>query len=150
MVMHPHTKYHRPTCISKDKNVMTRTRKYYLKNNYQGPTKHNIFFFRDMIQGKYKWKCFLLIIVPLSFASISFTRYVSIHESDQTFSLTVLTKVYCSNWFFLTFPSVYSHDSESGHYLGKVWDNNINGPLGEHIFLITFYNNHFPDGSVVC
>jgi hypothetical protein len=32
MVMHPHTKYHWP--ISKDKNVMTRTRKYYLKNNY--------------------------------------------------------------------------------------------------------------------
>ena len=44
MVMHPHTKYHWP--ISKDKNVMARTRKYYLKNNYltlevkgQGPTK---------------------------------------------------------------------------------------------------------------
>jgi acyl-CoA thioesterase FadM len=32
MVMHPHTKYHSP--ISKDKNVMARTRKYYLKNNY--------------------------------------------------------------------------------------------------------------------
>ena len=32
MVMHPHTKYHWP--ISKDKNVMTRTRKYYIKNNY--------------------------------------------------------------------------------------------------------------------
>jgi acyl-CoA thioesterase FadM len=32
MVMHPHTKYHCP--ISKDKNVMARTRKYYLKNNY--------------------------------------------------------------------------------------------------------------------
>jgi hypothetical protein len=32
MVMHPHTKYHRP--ISKDKNVMERTRKYNLKNNY--------------------------------------------------------------------------------------------------------------------
>ena len=32
MVMHPHTKYHWP--ISKDKNVMTRTRKYYLKNKY--------------------------------------------------------------------------------------------------------------------
>ena len=32
MVMHPHTKYHWP--ISKDKNVMARTRKYYLKNNY--------------------------------------------------------------------------------------------------------------------
>ena len=31
MVMHPHTKYHWP--ISKDKNVMARTRKYYLKNN---------------------------------------------------------------------------------------------------------------------
>jgi hypothetical protein len=31
MVMHPHTKYHWP--ISKDKN-MTRTRKYYFKNNY--------------------------------------------------------------------------------------------------------------------
>ena len=31
MVMHPHTKYH--WSISKDKNV-TRTRKYYLKNNY--------------------------------------------------------------------------------------------------------------------
>ena len=30
MVMHPHTKYHWP--ISKEKNVMTRTRKYYLKN----------------------------------------------------------------------------------------------------------------------
>jgi hypothetical protein len=30
--MHPHTKYHWP--ISKDKNVMARTRKYYLKNNY--------------------------------------------------------------------------------------------------------------------
>ena len=29
MVMHPHTKYHWP--ISKEKNVMTRTRKYYLK-----------------------------------------------------------------------------------------------------------------------
>jgi hypothetical protein len=29
MVMHPHTKYHWP--ISKDKNVMVRTRKYYLK-----------------------------------------------------------------------------------------------------------------------
>ena len=28
--------------------------------------------------------------------------------------------------------------------LGKVWDNNINGPLGEHTFLITFYSNqHF-------
>ena len=32
MVMHPHTKYHCP--ISKDKNVMAQTRKYYLKNNY--------------------------------------------------------------------------------------------------------------------
>ena len=32
MVMHPHTKYHWP--ISKDKNVMARTRKYYLKNNH--------------------------------------------------------------------------------------------------------------------
>ena len=32
MVMHPHTKYHWP--ISKEKNVMTQTRKYYLKNNY--------------------------------------------------------------------------------------------------------------------
>ena len=32
MVMHPHIKYHWP--ISKDKNVMARTRKYYLKNNY--------------------------------------------------------------------------------------------------------------------
>jgi hypothetical protein len=32
MVMHPHTKYHWP--ISKDKNVMGRRRKYYLKNNY--------------------------------------------------------------------------------------------------------------------
>ena len=32
MFMYPHTKYHWP--ISKDKNVMARTRKYYLKNNY--------------------------------------------------------------------------------------------------------------------
>ena len=32
MVMHPHTNYHWP--ISKDKNVMARTRNYYLKNNY--------------------------------------------------------------------------------------------------------------------
>ena len=32
MVMHPHTNYHWPT--QKDKNVMARTRKYYLKNNY--------------------------------------------------------------------------------------------------------------------
>ena len=32
MVMHPHTKYNWP--ISKDKNVMARTRIYYLKNNY--------------------------------------------------------------------------------------------------------------------
>jgi hypothetical protein len=32
MVMHPHTKYHWP--ISKDKNVMAWTRKYYLRNNY--------------------------------------------------------------------------------------------------------------------
>jgi acyl-CoA thioesterase FadM len=32
MVMHPHTKYYWP--ISKDKNVMAQTRKYYLKNNY--------------------------------------------------------------------------------------------------------------------
>ena len=32
MVMHPHTNYHWP--ISNDKNVMARTRKYYLKNNY--------------------------------------------------------------------------------------------------------------------
>ena len=32
MVMHPHTKYHWP--ISKDENVMARTRKYYLKNYY--------------------------------------------------------------------------------------------------------------------
>ena len=32
IVMHPHTKYHWP--ISKDKYVMVRTRKYYLKNNY--------------------------------------------------------------------------------------------------------------------
>ena len=31
MVMHSHTKYHWP--ISKDKNVMARTRKYYYKNN---------------------------------------------------------------------------------------------------------------------
>ena len=31
MVMHPHTKY---WSISKDKNVMAQTRKYYLKNNY--------------------------------------------------------------------------------------------------------------------
>jgi hypothetical protein len=32
MVMHPHTKYH--WSISKEKNVMARTRKYSLKNNY--------------------------------------------------------------------------------------------------------------------
>ena len=32
MVMHPHTKYHCP--ISKDKNVMARTSKYYLKNHW--------------------------------------------------------------------------------------------------------------------
>jgi hypothetical protein len=32
MVMHPHSKYHWP--ISKDKNIMARTRKYYLKSNY--------------------------------------------------------------------------------------------------------------------
>ena len=32
MVMHPHTNHHWP--ISKDKNVMARTRKYYFKNNY--------------------------------------------------------------------------------------------------------------------
>ena len=32
MVMHLHTKYHWP--ISKEKNVMAWTRKYYLKNNY--------------------------------------------------------------------------------------------------------------------
>ena len=32
MVMLSHTKYHWP--ISKDKNVMPQTRKYYLKNNY--------------------------------------------------------------------------------------------------------------------
>jgi hypothetical protein len=32
MIMHPHTKYNWP--ISKDKNVMARTRKYYSKNNY--------------------------------------------------------------------------------------------------------------------
>jgi hypothetical protein len=32
MVMHPHTKYHWP--ISKETNVMARTRKCYLKNNY--------------------------------------------------------------------------------------------------------------------
>jgi acyl-CoA thioesterase FadM len=32
IVMHTHTNYHWP--ISKDKNVMARTRKYYLKNNY--------------------------------------------------------------------------------------------------------------------
>ena len=32
MVMHPHTKYHWP--ISKDKNVMARTWRYYLKNHY--------------------------------------------------------------------------------------------------------------------
>jgi hypothetical protein len=32
MIMHPHTKYH--WLISKDKNVMVQTRKYYLKNNY--------------------------------------------------------------------------------------------------------------------
>jgi hypothetical protein len=31
MVMHPHMKYHWP--ISKENNVMARTRKYYLKNN---------------------------------------------------------------------------------------------------------------------
>ena len=31
IVMHPHSKYHWP--ISKDKNIMARTRKYYLKNN---------------------------------------------------------------------------------------------------------------------
>ena len=32
MVFHPHTKYHWP--IWKDKKVMSRTRKYYLKNHY--------------------------------------------------------------------------------------------------------------------
>ena len=32
MVMHPHTKYH--WSISKDKNVMARRRKWYLKNHY--------------------------------------------------------------------------------------------------------------------
>ena len=32
MVMHPHTNYRWPT--SRDKNVMVRTRKYYLKYNY--------------------------------------------------------------------------------------------------------------------
>jgi hypothetical protein len=35
MVMHPHTKYHWP--ISKDKNVMARSRKYYLKKNIIWP-----------------------------------------------------------------------------------------------------------------
>jgi hypothetical protein len=51
MIMHQHTKYHWP--ISKEKNVMDRTRKYYLKKqlfdlevNDQGPT-HNIFVFRN-------------------------------------------------------------------------------------------------------
>ena len=36
MVMHPHTKYmyHWPTCIWKDKKVMSQTRKYYLKKHY--------------------------------------------------------------------------------------------------------------------
>jgi hypothetical protein len=32
LVMYPHTKYHWP--ISKDKNVIAQTRKYYLKNNW--------------------------------------------------------------------------------------------------------------------
>ena len=39
MVMHSHTKYHWP--ISKNKNVMARTRKYYLKN--KGNAKRGIF-----------------------------------------------------------------------------------------------------------
>jgi hypothetical protein len=38
MVMHPHTKYHWP--ISKDKNAMARTRKYYLKNQGQRSRSH--------------------------------------------------------------------------------------------------------------
>ena len=64
MVMHPHTKYHWP--ISKDKNVMARTRNYYLKNSYltlrskvKVPlrslwyTTHRLMFMHP--HAKYKW-----------------------------------------------------------------------------------------------
>jgi hypothetical protein len=95
--MHPHTKYHWP--ISKDKNVMARTRKYYLKNiiwlwgqrsrSHKGHygIQHTAFVgpwpltTRSNNSNKFNKKYCLLIIVPLSVASISFTKYVSIHES---------------------------------------------------------------------
>ena len=64
MVMHPHTKYHWP--ISKDKNVMARTRNYYLENSYltlwskvKVPwrslryTTHRLMFMHT--HAKYKW-----------------------------------------------------------------------------------------------
>ena len=64
MVMHAHAKYHWP--ISKDINVMARTRKYYLKNNYltlrskvKGPRRslwyvtHRLMVMHQ--QAKYNW-----------------------------------------------------------------------------------------------
>jgi acyl-CoA thioesterase FadM len=64
MVMHPHAKYHWP--ISEDINVMARTRKYYLKNNYltlrskvKGPRRslwyvtHRLMVMHQ--QAKYNW-----------------------------------------------------------------------------------------------
>jgi hypothetical protein len=46
MVMHPHTKYHWP--ISKEKNVMAWTRKYYLKNNSRSKSNEGHYGMNDV------------------------------------------------------------------------------------------------------
>ena len=54
MVMHPHTKYRWP--ISKDKNVMAQTRKYYLKNNYLTLSRVSVGFYYTKVKWPNSYK----------------------------------------------------------------------------------------------
>jgi hypothetical protein len=73
MVMHPHTKYHWP--ISKEKNVMTQTRKYYLKNNYLTLRSKVKVPRRSLVLPSFSWINGELIILPLSMVNSLFYLY---------------------------------------------------------------------------
>jgi hypothetical protein len=73
MVMHPHTKYNWP--ISKDKNVMARTRKYYLKNNYLTLRSKVKVPRRSLRHIVLVWLFLPLLLLPLSEATITFLSF---------------------------------------------------------------------------
>jgi hypothetical protein len=135
MVMHPHTKYHWP--ISKDKNVIARTRKYYLKNknlnNYVSPSNDGrhvvlVWFFLPLpITSKILW----------SFSEQSINQYL-IHLLQPYGKYTLLNSVLnilpwnphvVLVWFFLPLPLLLLPLSEA---------------CLDHNFFV------FPDRSIIC